>query len=83
MSFACSYRIFNAVKNSLELHWLLLPLYVINKFDKVLMRTELLLYHYIIFTHWIMRSLECGTRNCFSRILFPEAHSGLLINIFV
>jgi hypothetical protein len=50
MSFACSNRIFNAVKDILELHRLLLLLYVINKFDKVLMRTEFPLHYYIIFT---------------------------------
>lgn len=71
MIFACSNRIFNAVKNILKLHWLLLLLYVIYKFDKVLMRTELPLYYYIIFTPWIMRSLDFWTRNSFSRILFP------------
>jgi hypothetical protein len=71
MSFACSNRIFNAVKDILELHRLLLLLYVINKFDKVLMRTEFPLHYYIIFTSWILRYLNFGTRNCFSRILFP------------
>jgi len=71
MSFACSNRIFNAVKNILKLHWLLLLLYVIYKFDKVLMRTEFPLYYDIIFTPWIMRCLDFRTRNSFSRILFP------------